>query len=56
MGNRREFTEMLNFVSKRGVKPVIDQVFPLADGAHAFARMEEGKQFGKIVLKVDSNT
>jgi NADPH:quinone reductase-like Zn-dependent oxidoreductase len=56
MGNRREFTEMLNFVRKRGVKPVIDQVFPLPDGAHAFARMEEGKQFGKIVLKVGSNT
>jgi NADPH:quinone reductase-like Zn-dependent oxidoreductase len=55
MGNRREFIEMLNFVRKRGVKPVIDQVFPLANGTHAFARMEEGKQFGKIVLKVDGN-
>ena len=52
MGNRREFAEMLNFVRKRGVKPVIDQVLPLAEGAQAFARMEEGKQFGKIVLKV----
>jgi NADPH:quinone reductase-like Zn-dependent oxidoreductase len=52
MGNLREFAEMLNFVRKRGVKPVIDQVFPLADGARAFARMDEGKQFGKIVLKV----
>jgi NADPH:quinone reductase-like Zn-dependent oxidoreductase len=52
MGNLREFAEMLNFVRTRGVKPVIDQVFPLAEGATAFARMEEGKQFGKIVLKV----
>jgi NADPH:quinone reductase-like Zn-dependent oxidoreductase len=52
MGNLREFAEMLNFVRTRGVKPVIDQVFPLAEGANAFARMEEGKQFGKIVLKV----
>jgi NADPH:quinone reductase-like Zn-dependent oxidoreductase len=52
MGNMREFAEMLNFVSKRGVKPVIDQVFPVAEGANALARMEEGKQFGKIVLKV----
>jgi NADPH:quinone reductase-like Zn-dependent oxidoreductase len=55
MGNMREFAEMLNFVHKRGVKPVIDQVFPLADGAKAMARMEEGKQFGKIVLKVGEN-
>jgi NADPH:quinone reductase-like Zn-dependent oxidoreductase len=52
MGNMREFAEMLSFVRKRGVKPVIDQVFPFADGANAFARMEEGKQFGKIVLRV----
>jgi NADPH:quinone reductase-like Zn-dependent oxidoreductase len=52
MGNMREFAAMLNFVRKRGVKPVIDQVFSLADGATALARMEEGKQFGKIVLKV----
>jgi NADPH:quinone reductase-like Zn-dependent oxidoreductase len=52
MGNMREFAEMLSFVRKRGVKPVIDQVFPFADGANAFARMEEGKQFGKIVLKI----
>ena len=52
MGNRREFAAMLSFVRKRGVKPVIDQVVPLTEGAQAFARMEEGKQFGKIVLKV----
>ena len=52
MGNRREFSEMLNFVRKCGVKPVIDQVLPLSEGADAIARMEGGKQFGKIVLKV----
>jgi NADPH:quinone reductase-like Zn-dependent oxidoreductase len=56
MGNRREFTEMLNFVRKRGVKPVIDQVFPITDAVRAFTRMEEGKQFGKIVLKVTGDT
>jgi NADPH:quinone reductase-like Zn-dependent oxidoreductase len=55
MGNRREFAEMLNFVRKRGLKPVIDQVFPLSDGAQAMARMEAGRQFGKIVLKVGDN-
>jgi len=56
MGNMREFAEMLNFVRKRGLKPVIDQVFPLSDGAQAIARLEEGKQFGKIVLKVSNQT
>ena len=52
MGNRREFSEMLSFVRNGGVKPVIDQVLPLSEGADAIARMEGGKQFGKIVLKV----
>jgi NADPH:quinone reductase-like Zn-dependent oxidoreductase len=52
MGNMREFAEMLNFVRRRGLKPAIDQVFPLSEGAKAMSRMEEGQQFGKIVLKV----
>jgi NADPH:quinone reductase-like Zn-dependent oxidoreductase len=52
MGNMREFAEMLTFVRRRGLKPAIDQVLPLSEGAKALARMEEGLQFGKIVLKV----
>jgi NADPH:quinone reductase-like Zn-dependent oxidoreductase len=52
MGSLHEFAGMLNFVRKRGIKPVIDQVFPFADGAKALARMEEGRQFGKIVLTI----
>lgn len=52
MANMREVTEMLNFVHKRGIKPVIDGVFPLSQGAQAMARMEEGQQFGKVVLKI----
>jgi len=55
MGNRREFAEMLNFVRQRGVKPVIDQVLSLSEGANAMARMEQGQQFGKLVLKVGDN-
>jgi NADPH:quinone reductase-like Zn-dependent oxidoreductase len=31
---------------------VIDSVFELEDGRAAFDRMAEGKQFGKIVLRV----
>jgi NADPH:quinone reductase-like Zn-dependent oxidoreductase len=35
-------------------KPIIDRVFPLGDAALAQKRMEEGKQFGKIVLRINS--
>ncbi len=52
MGNMREFAEMLNFLRKRGVKPAIDRVFPLSEGAQALAWLEGAKQFGKVVLKV----
>lgn len=32
------------------IAPVIDEVFPLADAAGAHRRLEEARQFGKIVL------
>jgi putative PIG3 family NAD(P)H quinone oxidoreductase len=34
------------------IRPVIDEVFPLADAAKAHERMEKGAHIGKIVLKV----
>ena len=32
------------------LRPVIDRVMPLSEGREAFAVMERGEQFGKIVL------
>lgn len=52
MGTRDEFLSMLDFVESRKLKPVIDQTFPLERIADALARMEEGNQFGKIILQV----
>jgi NADPH:quinone reductase-like Zn-dependent oxidoreductase len=49
----REFFGVVDFFAATGRKPVIDQVFPLKDAAWAQRRLEEGKQFGKIVLRVD---
>jgi NADPH:quinone reductase-like Zn-dependent oxidoreductase len=54
LGDRAEFREVLNFMAASHTKPVIDQVFPLRDAALAQKRMEEGKQFGKIVLSINS--
>ena len=34
------------------LRPVIDQVFPLAEAAAAHARMEAGEHVGKIVLRI----
>jgi NADPH:quinone reductase-like Zn-dependent oxidoreductase len=50
MGNHVEFISMLEDVNRDQLRPPVDRVFPLAEGAAAFAHLESGKQFGKVVL------
>ncbi|HKY94598.1 MAG TPA: zinc-binding dehydrogenase [Kiloniellales bacterium] len=38
-------------IEAHGLKPVIDRVLPLEQAAEAFALMERGGHFGKIVLR-----
>lgn len=52
MGTRDEFLSMIDFIESRNIKPVIDQVFALDQFGEAFKRMQQGSQFGKIVVKV----
>lgn len=54
VGSRAEFRQVLNFMAVTQTKPIIDRVFPLKQAALAQQRMEQGKQFGKIVLRMDS--
>ena len=53
-GTRQEFLQVLNFFAASQRKPIIDQVFPLKDARSAHQRLEERKQFGKIVLRMES--
>jgi zinc-binding alcohol dehydrogenase/oxidoreductase len=39
-------------VEKHQLIPVVDEVFSLEKGNDALRRMEDGAQFGKLVLKV----
>jgi NADPH:quinone reductase-like Zn-dependent oxidoreductase len=50
MGTRDELAELAGFMVERGIKPVIDSVYPFSAAADAFARLESGEAFGKIVL------
>jgi NADPH:quinone reductase-like Zn-dependent oxidoreductase len=52
MGTRDEFLSMLDFVESRKMKPVIDKIFPLENIQDALMRMEQGEQFGKIILQI----
>ncbi|MBF9142339.1 zinc-binding dehydrogenase [Hymenobacter properus] len=53
MGSLQDFDNMLALVTEKNIVPVVDQVFPLAEGEAALRRMEAGAQFGKIVLKIE---
>jgi zinc-binding alcohol dehydrogenase/oxidoreductase len=53
MGSDQDFTDMVGFVRKNKIHPVVDSVFPLSDGNKALDRMDAGGQFGKIVLKIN---
>jgi zinc-binding alcohol dehydrogenase/oxidoreductase len=50
MGNHSEFRSMLDDVNQYQLRPPVDRVFELADGPAAFAHLEAGEQFGKVVL------
>ncbi|OEK04284.1 quinone oxidoreductase family protein [Roseivirga misakiensis] len=50
MGNDHEFEDMVSFVKKHEVHPIIDSVRPFEDIISAFDDMKAGKQFGKLVV------
>ncbi len=54
MGSLRDWLAMTAFVAEHHIKPVVSEVFPLARAAEAFALMERGGQFGKIVVSIAS--
>jgi NADPH:quinone reductase-like Zn-dependent oxidoreductase len=52
MGNDSDFVNMLKFVNENKISPILDKVFDLKDAVQAFERMKEGKQMGKIVIRI----
>lgn len=52
MGSRDEYREMLHFISRYKIKPIIDKVFPLRETKQALTRLDDAEQFGKIALKI----
>jgi NADPH:quinone reductase-like Zn-dependent oxidoreductase len=52
MGSREDFEAVYELVSSGRVRPVVDEVFPLAEVAAAHERLEAGEQLGKIVLRI----
>ncbi|MFC3196562.1 zinc-binding dehydrogenase [Parapedobacter deserti] len=53
MGSPADFANMLDFVNRHSIKPVIDSVHPLKHAEIALRKMDTSAQFGKIVLRVE---
>jgi zinc-binding alcohol dehydrogenase/oxidoreductase len=54
MGTREDFEGVYELVASGAVRPIVDRVFPLAEAAAAHEYLEEGRQFGKVVLAIPS--
>lgn len=52
MGSPADWRAMTEFVALHHLKPVVSEIFPFGRAADAFALMERGGQFGKIVVKI----
>ena len=50
MGSPMDWTAMVDFVSTHRITPIVSDIYPFEQVAKAFALMEVGGQFGKIVL------
>ncbi len=57
MGGKPELIKVMNFFDKKSAtrfQPVVDIAFPLAQAVQAHLRMEERRNFGKIVLTMEN--
>ncbi|MBL0938708.1 MAG: zinc-binding dehydrogenase [Gemmatimonadaceae bacterium] len=52
MGNDAEFAAMTDFFQHGSLQPPVDSVWSLDEAPAAYARLESGKQFGKVVVRL----
>jgi zinc-binding alcohol dehydrogenase/oxidoreductase len=56
MGSPADWAAMTRFVTQHRIRPVVSAVFRLEQAMEAFALMERGEQFGKIVVQISPLT
>jgi NADPH:quinone reductase-like Zn-dependent oxidoreductase len=52
MGTKAELLRAARFFFAGQLRPIVDRTFPLAEAAAAHRYLEQGRQFGKVVLEV----
>lgn len=53
MGTDQEFRDMLALIAREKLRPVVETVLPLAQAQEADRLIAEGKQMGKVILKIN---
>jgi NADPH:quinone reductase-like Zn-dependent oxidoreductase len=53
MGSPRDFEAMVRLVESAAIQPIVDRVLPLSRANEAYAIVDRGEQFGKVVLAND---
>src|SRR5699024_6291315 len=54
MGSREELRDMLEHMKQHNMHPVVDRTFTLDEANEALNYLNEGSQFGKIALNIES--
>jgi len=52
MGTEDDFADMLSFIERQMVHPIIDNVYTLDTAVEAFDRMKDAEQVGKIIIRI----
>ncbi len=52
VGSRKMFEDMNHAITSSGLRPVIDRVFAFDEAPEAFAHLQSGSHFGKIVVRI----
>lgn len=53
MGTRDELARLVRLLESTGLRPLVDDTYPMTKAPEAFARMDAGDVFGKLVLTHD---
>jgi NADPH:quinone reductase-like Zn-dependent oxidoreductase len=52
VGSRADFEALNAFLTQHKIKPIVDKVFELTEAPAAFAAMDSGDFFGKVVIRL----
>ncbi|TSA18648.1 MAG: alcohol dehydrogenase [Nitrosopumilales archaeon] len=52
LGTKSQLVSLHKFMKLKKIRPIIDSIYKLKDARHAHEKMDNGNQFGKIVLKI----